>query len=192
MTKRDVIRQVLEGRLPPYVPWSCGFTHEAKARLRRHYGADDIEGPLQNHLLKLGSDIGFFEDLGRDRVRDVFGVVWNREVDQDIGMVEGCVLPEPTLAHFTFPNPVDPRFFADIPAKIARFPDRFRVFQIGFSLYERAWTLRGLDNLMVDFLAHPEFVHLLLETIADYNLAQVRAALEWDIDAVYFLSLIHI
>ena len=48
------------------------------------------------------------------------------------------------------------------PAKIARFPDRFRVFQIGFSLYERAWTLRGMENLMMDFYDHPQFVHELL------------------------------
>ena len=71
------------------MPWSMGFTKEAKEKLQRHYGCDDIEGPLQNHLLKLGSDIGFFTDLGNDRVQDVFGVVWDRSVDKDIGNVEG-------------------------------------------------------------------------------------------------------
>jgi uroporphyrinogen decarboxylase len=144
MTKRDVIRLVLEGKRPPYVPWSMGFTKEAKEKLQRHYGCDDIEGPLENHLLKLGSDIGFFADMGNDRVQDVFGVVWDRSVDKDIGNVEGRVLAEPTLAGYQFPDPLDHRFFADIPGKLARFSDRFRVFQIGFSLYERAWTLRGM------------------------------------------------
>ena len=186
MTKREVIQGVLEGRRPPYVPWSCGFTKEAKAKLQAHYGQADLEIPLQNHLVKLGSDIGFFTDLGNDRVRDVFGVVWDRSVDKDIGNVEGCVLPEPALRGYTFPNPLDPRFFADIPAKLGEFGDRFRVFQIGFSLYERAWTLRGMENLLVDFHDHPDFVHALLNTIADYNLAQVAEALRYDIDAVYF------
>jgi len=185
-SKRDVVRQVLSGQRPPYVPWSMGFTQEAKAKLQAHYGCEDIEGPLDNHLLKLGSDIGFFEELGADRVRDVFGVVWDRSIDKDIGNVEGCVLPEPTLRGYHFPDPLDPRFFADIPAKIARYPDRFRVFQIGFSLYERAWTLRGMENLMVDFIEHPEFVCELFGAIADYNVAQVRKALEYDIDAIYF------
>ncbi len=54
--------------------------------------------------------------------------------------------------------------------------DRWRVFQVGFSLYERAWTLRGLENLMMDFLDHPQFVHELLNAIADYNLAQIGEA----------------
>jgi uroporphyrinogen decarboxylase len=60
------------------------------------------------------------------------------------------------------------------------------VFQIGFSLYERAWTLRGMEPLMTDFYDHPKFVHELLNRIADYNIAQVREALKYDIDAVYF------
>lgn len=186
MMKRDVVRTVLEWKRPPYVPWSMGFTKEAKEKLLRYYGCDDLEEPLDNHLLKLGSDIGFFEQIGQCRVRDVFGVVWDRSVDKDIGNIEGSVLAEPTLAGYEFPDPLDPRFFADIPQKLDRFPDRFRVFQIGFSLYERAWTLRGMANLAMDFLDHPQFVHELFARIADYNIRQVQEALRYDIDAVYF------
>jgi uroporphyrinogen decarboxylase len=186
MTQREVVRLVLEGRRPPYVPWSLGLTQEARDKLRQHYGCDDLEVPLQNHLVRLGSDIGFFTDMGGHRVRDVFGVVWDRTVDRDIGNVEGCVLPEPTLAGYEFPDPLDGRFFRDIPERIEQFADRFRVFQIGFSLYERAWTLRGLENLLVDMHDHPGFVDELLGAIADYNVAQVREALKYPIDAVYF------
>ena len=32
-TKREVVRRVLEGRKPPYVPWSFGFTLEARQKL---------------------------------------------------------------------------------------------------------------------------------------------------------------
>ncbi len=186
MTKREVIHTVLAGEIPPYVPWSCGFTKEARASLNEHFKPMDIEDALQNHILKLGSDIGFFTDLGNNRLQDVFGVVWDRSIDKDIGNIEGCILSEPTLQHYTFPDPLDQRFFADIPDRIAKYGDRFRVFQIGFSLYERAWTLRGMQNLLMDFYDHPEFVRELLNTIADYNIAQVKEALNYDIDAVYF------
>jgi len=187
MTKREVMRRVFSGQHPPYVPWHCQFTKEPWALLTAHFGgADAAEAAVDNHILELGSAIGFFEDLGRDRFRDVFGVVWDRTVDKDIGVVEGCVLPEPTLAGYTFPDPLDPRFFADIPDKLEQYPDRFRVFYLGFSLFERAWTLRGMENLLLDFVEHPAFVDELLAAIADYNLAQVRAALAYDIDAVYF------
>jgi uroporphyrinogen decarboxylase len=186
MTKREVVRAVLEGRHPPYVPWQIGLTQEAREKLQEYYGQSDLDTVLHNHYLRLGSDIGFFKDLGSDRVQDVFGVVWDRSVDKDIGVVEDCILAEPTLAGYQFPDPLDPRFFANIPKRIEKFGDRFRVFQIGFSLYERAWTLRGIPNLMTDFYDNPDFVSELLNTIADYNIAQVREAVKYDIDAVYF------
>jgi len=186
MTKRDVIHAVLEHQRPPYVPWSLGFTYEAEAKLRRYFGQDDLEPFLHNHILGLGNGIGFFTDLGNDLVQDVFGVVWDRSVDKDIGAVQGQVLPEPTLAGYILPDPHDPRLFADIPDRIAQYSDQFRVFQIGFSLYERAWTMRGMENLMMDFLDHPQFVQALFNAIADYNIAQAEKALAYDIDAVYF------
>ena len=186
MTKREIIHAVLDGQKPPYVPWSCGFTKEAGAKLQAYFTAVELEDALQNHLLKLGSDIGVFTDLGNNHLQDVFGVVWDRSIDKDIGNVEGCILSEPTLENYTFPDPLDQRFFADIPERIAKYGDRFRVFQIGFSLYERAWTLRGMQNLLMDFYDHPEFIQELLNTIADYNIAQVKEALKYDIDAVYF------
>lgn len=186
MTRREVVQTALEGKRPPYVPWSFGFTVEAAAKLGRHLGTDDLEPYLQNHILSLGEGVGYFADIGGGSVRDVFGVVWNRSVDKDIGVVENQMLPEPTLAGYELPNPLHPRFFENIPAQIERFSDRFRLFCIGFSLYERAWTLRGTANLLVDMIEHAHFVRDLLRAIADYNIAQVREALRYDIDAVYF------
>ncbi len=186
MTKREVIKMVLDGERPPYVPWSFSFTLEAREKLVRHFGTDHLEPILHNHLLGLGNPIGFFEELGNDHFRDVFGVVWDRSVDKDIGNVERPLLTEPDLAGYAFPDPVAERFFADIPEQITQQGDLFRVFYLGFSLYERAWTLRGMENLMLDFIEQPAFVHELLRRIADYNIAQVKQALTYDIDAVYF------
>ena len=186
MEKREVVRMVLEGKKPPYVPWSYKFTHEPEDVLKAHLGCEDLEKELDNHIVRVGSDIGFFEDLGADRYQDVFGVIWDRSVDKDIGVVENCLIPEPTMEGFEFPDPLDPRFFANIEEKLATYSDCFRVFELGFSLYERAWTLRGMENLMIDMIEEPEFVHELLTAIADYNLAQVEEALKYDIDAVSF------
>ncbi|HPM79354.1 MAG TPA: hypothetical protein PLF81_01575, partial [Candidatus Anammoximicrobium sp.] len=105
MTKREIIKAVLDGQQPPYVPWNFGFTKEAREKLERHFGTSDLEPVLQNHLLGLGAEIGFFEDLGDDCVRDVFGVVWDRSVDKDIRIVKGCLLPEPSLRDYEFPDP---------------------------------------------------------------------------------------
>ena len=186
LTKRQVIKCVLDGNKPPYVPWSCSLTLESAEKLSDHYGSDDLGRCLQNHFLCLGDGIGFFEDIGDNRFKDVFGVVWNREVDKDIGVVENCILSKPTLSGYSFPNPVAKRFFSDIEDRIAKSPDQFRIFTIGFSLYERAWTLRGMENLMMDFILNPDFVRQLLSAISDYNIAQINEAVKYDIDAIRF------
>ena len=177
---------MFDGKTPPYVPWNFGFTIEAREKLVEHFAGQDLQDVLQNHFCELGDGVGFFEDVGGGCVRDIFGVVWDRSVDKDIGIVKGQVLPEPTLKGYELPDPLNPRFFADIPEKLGRFGDRFRIYDVGFSLYERAWTLRGMDHLMMDFIENPDFVHELMHAIVDWNLAQVKKAMEYDIDAVHF------
>ena len=186
MTQRDVIRTALAGERPPYVPWSMSFTLEAAEKLAAYYAPQNLDDVLDNHLGGAGSGVGFFTDLGNDHMRDVFGVVWDRSVDKDIGVVVGQVLPEPTLDGYEFPDPVAPLFFDGAEEALAAQADRYRVFSIGFSLYERAWTMRGMAELMMDFYDHPAFVHELLHAIADWNIEQVKKAVTLDIDAVHF------
>lgn len=186
MTKREVVKLILNGEQPPYVPWSFRFTKEAKDMLVDEFGENDLQHYLQNHIVELGSDIGFFSQVGKDLYKDVFGVVWDRSIDKDIGNVSEIVLKEPTLKGYEFPDPLDKRFFENIPSKLERHPDCFRLYCLGFSLFERAWTLRGMENLMLDFYDNLKFVRELFDAIAEYNIAQIKEALKYDIDAVYF------
>ena len=186
MDKREVVRMVFEGSRPPYVPWHFTFTQEARQKLEAHFGEGNLEQALDNHFVMLGTDVGFFEEIGDSRVQDTFGVVWNRTEDKDIGAPEGFVLPGPTLEGYELPDPLDGRYFGNISERIETYPDRFRVFYMGFTLFERAWTLRGMENLLTDFAVNREFVHELLSTITDYNIAQINEALKYDIDCVRF------
>jgi len=186
MTKREVVRTVLQHKIPPYVPWEFPFTKEAFDKLSAHYGDIDVGEEIGNHFVILGDPVGFFREIGPDHFQDVFGAVWDRHIDKDIGNIEGQVLPEPTMAGYHFPDPTDARYFSDIPEKLVKYPNRFRIFELGFSLYERAWSLRGMEPLLMDFVENPEFVHELLDRICDYNIAHISKALEYDIDAVHF------
>jgi uroporphyrinogen decarboxylase len=189
MNKRDVVKAALTGSELPYVPWSFRFTREPAEALCARFSCapDELIAHTGCHILELGSDIGFFEDLGHDRHRDAFGVVWDRSMDKDIGMpVSYPIRCHEDLDRLEFPDPLDRRFFEDIERRIDRFPDRFRMFDLGFSLFERAWTLRSMEDLLMDMIEEPDFVHALFTRIADYNIAQVREALKHDIDAIYF------
>lgn len=43
MTKREVVKLVLEGKRPAYVPRSYRFTKEAKDKLIEHFGQDGVD-----------------------------------------------------------------------------------------------------------------------------------------------------
>jgi len=186
VNKREVVKIVLDGKKPPYVPWSFKFTKEPTELLQKYYGENDLDYPVGNHILLLGQDIGFFENVEDNLFKDVFGVVWDRSIEKDIGNITGPTIKEPDISGYTFPDPNDPGYYEDIENKIREKPNLFRQFQIGFSLYERAWTLRGIENLLMDFMINPEFVHDLLEKITDFNIAMIKNALEYDIDAFLF------
>ena len=54
MTKREVVKQVLAGGAPPYVPWSFRFTQEAKEKLIAHYGAERLAEPAGRSHPRVG------------------------------------------------------------------------------------------------------------------------------------------
>jgi uroporphyrinogen decarboxylase len=184
MDKREVVKKTLAFKEVPYVPWHFKFTVEAREKLLDYLKNEELEAFLQNHIVELGNDIGFFDNIGKNLYRDVFGVVWDRSIDKDIGNVKGTVLGEPTLKGYKFPDPLDKRYFEDIPEKISLYEDRFRLFAIGFSLFERAWTMRGMENLLMDFCLNPDFVHELMNAITEFNIAQIEKACTYDIDGV--------
>ena len=69
---------------------------------------------------------------------------------------------------------------------LAAHADRFRYVSIAFSLFERAWTLRGMEQLLMDMLEAPEFVDELLDAITAFDLGILEEVLSLDIDGVMF------
>jgi uroporphyrinogen decarboxylase len=186
MQKREVVMLAVTHQRPPYVPWDIAFTPAAWRRLGEHLGEGDLERFAGNHFVYVNSTVGAFADQPDGRVRDGFGVMWRRADDGEVGMIEGQVLPEPTLSGFAFPDARDPKHYAPIPELIDGHRDRFRLFAIGFTLLERAWTLRGMEQFMMDLIERPDFVGRLLDAITEVNLAQLEMALRHDFDCVHF------
>jgi uroporphyrinogen decarboxylase len=185
MTKREVVLEALAFRRPPYVPWSWGPTEQCAERLKAHLKTEDLGEFLQPHLARVGADVARGTDLGGGLFRDAYGVVWDRTVDRDIGTPCEWPIREPEdLKRYRWPD--DSSWYDGIPAVLAAARDRFRYYSLGFSLYERAWTMRGMDALLMDMVERPAFVEEFLDAIVEHNLREVRRALSFDIDAVYF------
>jgi uroporphyrinogen decarboxylase len=185
ITPRERVRQSLLHQQPDHIPWQYGMTIDTRKKLENYFHTTDLDQVLDQHLVRFRTRLpdievrpGFF--------RDEFGVIWNRSIDPDIGVVENYPLKERSLKGLRFPDPHDPQRLAELPALIASNPNRFRLLNISYSLFERAWILRGMEDLMVDMLEAPAFVDQLLDAIMEYHLAILEDGLQYDIDGVIF------
>ena len=95
-------------------------------------------------------------------------------IDRDIGNVCNLVIPERSLDGVVLPDPHAPDKFTGFAEQIAAGQDRFVQFGIGFSLFERAWTMRGMANLFMDMVEDPAFAGELLARQTDLLIETTR------------------
>jgi len=187
MTRRDVVIDALEFRPPAYVPWEWEATIDCERKLKDYLGTDDLTEFYGRHFIGFTSSGHRWEDLGDGKVRDIYGVVWDRSIDKDIGTPCDWPIKKPSdLDSYDWPKTDTPDWYAHIAPQIEANRHLFSVYYVGFSLFERAWTMRGMPDLLMDMVERPEFVDEFLTQIVDNNLHQVRHALEAGVDAVYF------
>ena len=86
MRKREVVIEALEFRPPPYVPWAWSMTPGCADRMKQHLDVDDLSDFVGSHFLWLYSPVGRMKNIDSNHCRDVYGVVWDRTVDKDIGV----------------------------------------------------------------------------------------------------------
>lgn len=187
MTRKERVHVALRHEQPDLCPWEIGLTQKAHKRLVEYTGDPNVMQDVGNHLAGIdATPPNAWVEVAPDMWRDEFGAVWNRTIDKDIGNPDGLIFSEPRLGDYRFPDPADPARWERFEERLGAFPDRFTVFSIGFSLFERAWTMRGMANLLMDMVENPGFVDELFEAITEFNLGLVRRALAFPVDAVYF------
>lgn len=169
------------------MPYQVEFTNEAHGKLAKYLGDIDFHTRIGNHLALLSTrQRGKWEEITPGHWRDEWGVVWNRTVDKDIGVVDDYLLKGGELTGWAPPAINLPGMAEMYSSFVKGRAEEFRIVTIGFSLFERAWSLRGMAALLEDMIVSPEFVHQLLDRVMEWNLAQVDLAVKYDIDAIYF------
>ncbi|MCZ7542935.1 MAG: hypothetical protein M5R40_05080 [Anaerolineae bacterium] len=187
MTPRARVRQAIRHAPPDAVPYHFSYTPPARRKLEAYYSTTDLDAALNNHIVKYKPRCAdYLTPVGPNLWRDEFGVVWDWDGATDIGTPANCVFAARSLAGYAFPDPFLPCRYANLPAFIDAHRDRFRVVNLGKSLFERAWSMRGMQNLLMDMVEAPAWVEALLDAITDFNLHTIAEVTWYDIDAVMF------
>jgi Uroporphyrinogen-III decarboxylase len=183
MTCRDRVLKALAHEETDMVPYNIDLTDEAYKKMEAYLGDQEFYEKLGGHLAQERNES--FTELSATLFRDMFGVVWSHEQEGDFGIVSNYLLKDPTLDGYTFPTP-DEKLIRQKCERLQARKDKFRMYIIGFSLYERAWTLRSIPELLIDMIAEEDFVDELLEKIVAYNKAVVEIVSQYDIDCIFY------
>lgn len=187
MTNKERVLAAIHFQNPDYTPHFVDFTTQMYEKMVEHTGNPDYIQTVNNHVSmtilnapQVEIRPGFF--------RDEFGVVWNKTgADKDIGVVDKILIQEPEdLDSFLFPPVDETRVRAQMQALQDSDPDNFRIAAIGFTIFERAWTLRGMEDLLCDMILDPDFVNALMDKITDHLMQILDIALEYDFDCFHF------
>jgi len=187
MTRRERVIAALQYKETDFIPYEINLTKVAYEKMVNFYGNADFEKEIGSHIVSSYYDGGTAPMPGRpDYFQDDFGVIWNRTVDKDIGVIENIQIPEPEMGDYKFPSVPIERIRKQCEETLANAEDCFTCASIGFSLFERAWTLVGMEDLLVYMLTEPDFVTALMDAIVEFNLQVIDIYLEYDFDCIFF------
>ncbi len=187
MTPRERILAAVHHQSTDWCPYLLEFDGRLRERLIAHTGDPQFDRGLVRQAIGVGPNYpNTGERVDATHYRDAFGVVWEQSETDEIGMVRDPVLTAASLDGYAFPSTDMPALWQDMPGQIAAHPELFSVWSLGFSLFERAWSLRGMEPFMMDMIEEPDFAHELLDRICDVNVALIEQACRFPVDCIRF------
>lgn len=186
MLKKEIISAAIRHKDTKTVPYNIELCSKTMRSFAEKYNiqSKDFADFSGNFIEKI--NYSGTKNLSDVLYQDDFNVVWKKSEGDDIGVVNEYLLREPDLKGFVFPEVKINEIYLKTENALSAGNQRFKVGKIGTLLFERAWSLRGMPELLMDFYDNPSFVHELFEKITEYNIRVINAALAHDIDGFYF------
>ena len=183
MTPRETVLEAVAHRETDIIPYALSIDAEIWEKLDAHYGGRENFPRHETFLAGRGADWKGNETLPNNQFRDRFGTVW---VQGNIFHIVEPTLKEPSLAGYEFPTLVHDEDVPEIAAWCEANADRFRYFNFGLTFFERAWALRGMENILMDLALEPAFCHELFERLMELHLDGMDRILHLPFESVRF------
>ena len=169
------------------LPTQIKFTAEMGKKLARHFGIsrDELGAHLGNHVVRV--DLSFQCPVTEDGSisYDWWGVGWSTKTE-GYWPVDSPLAGSRSLSRFAWPNPEEADLLDEAKETVARRgKEYFIVPNLGFCLFERAWSLRGFEAFLLDLGRDLVFVEELLERVTEIQAALDRRVVEQGVDGRY-------
>jgi len=188
LTGKERVRQAIRHEAVDRLPTQINYTGRQAARMAAHFGLSVAELParLGNHLLRL--DLTCPDRYNEDR--SVKFDWWGAGFDTGEEGYFVRVSPlqeEQNLDAFPWPDPHAPGLLDDAARLVATAGSQYFLMpNFGWSLFERAWSLRGMVEFFMDMAGNPGYAGELLDRITAVQLVLIRRFIALGVDGGYF------
>jgi uroporphyrinogen decarboxylase len=182
--KQEVIDAINHKSESP-VPWNIDLTSGFTKKTQQLRGCRDVDQYFENHIVRVKYKKNRKLDNGVEI--DLFGVPWTFGADGgDVGMVTDYPLQDTPIEDFQVPE-LDTELCDSILQTLEHDnTDRFRMFNLTMNFYERSWSLRGMERVLMDMILDEEGTFLFYEKLLEHHMRLLDYVLDADYEGVYF------
>lgn len=183
MTPRETVLEAVAHHETDIIPYILSIDLEIREKLDQHYGGRENFPGHDAFFAGAGFNWKGNEPLPGNCFRDAFGVVWQ---DGSIFHIVEPRLKKPSLEGFEFPTLIGDEDIPSLTDLCEKNADKFLTYNFGLLFFERAWALRGMENILADMVAEPAFVEELFEGLMQMHLDALDKVLPLPLDSIRF------
>jgi uroporphyrinogen decarboxylase len=207
MKPRERVEIALHHEEPDRCPMQISFTPEFAKRLRQdmevrgdrvhnpHGGGNtyELERALGEDMLL--TSVGWANSyyMADEPYVDEWGVGWTvHPYETPFGLGHYTEIASHPLAddeainRYRPPDPDRPELYTDARQVIRDFKDEYWIVGVTVTtIFETAWALRGMEQMMLDMVTDPDLADLILEIPYQYHLSAARRLVEMGVDMIW-------
>ena len=192
MTGRENYKRAIEFKNPAYLPCAIGLhldtLYDKDERKRERIRA--LSARFTSDMLEWVAAPDFRVDHGtRDGVhrwQDQWGTGWENDGHGNKTESHPLAGGYEAMDGYAFPDPNRAGRFDVADERLRERGDRYVQSVVWFTLFERLWMLRGVDNMLMDPYTDEENFVRLRDRVVEYNLAIIDQLVKRGVDAVFF------
>jgi len=183
MNSKELVLEAIEHREPERLPFTLYISKPLCDKLVQIWGPRDHWPCPPDDTIRILWDVEA-KDFSDKGFRDLFDCEWRREhggytfINPSLKEPNASLIPKIELVP-------ESDISKTLQARQAR-PDAFIFYQFTCTLGERLWILRGLDQILMDYLLEPSFVHEALDILLEMHMKALDKVLSLPIEGVTF------
>lgn len=206
MKHRERVACALDHKQPDRPPMQISFTPEFAQRLSEnlkltedahnpHGGGNDYQLEIVTQQDILLTSVGWANCYynEKEEYTDEWGVGW-RSVPYETPFGKGryteiCEHPlenDEAVSSYKIPDPYRSSLYGESRNLVSKFGSEYWITGVTVTtMFETAWALRGLEQMMMDFILNPELAEEILDIPFSYHLAAAKELVNIGVDMIW-------